>query len=131
MALLNPQVARYFHHYITDIAPWYDLSDSSRLFGTKLPEIALDNSLPFAAILALSAVHISQITAPSAKAAAEFYHGCCVRILIDLKDDEGVDVNMQGVVLASVCLLRSYEILSGMSILPMSATLKLTLRRRR
>ncbi|KAF4817933.1 Kanamycin B dioxygenase [Colletotrichum siamense] len=111
-ALLNPSVARYFHHYITDIAPWYDLSDSSHTFATNLPEIALENSLPFAAILALSAVHISQTTAPSAKAAAEFYHGHCIRILIDLKDDEHGEVNTQGLALASVCLLRSYEILS-------------------
>ncbi|KAK2735367.1 phytanoyl- dioxygenase [Colletotrichum kahawae] len=73
-ALLNPSVARYFHHYITDIAPWYDLSDSSHTFATRLPEIALESPLPFAAILALSAVHIGQTTAPSAKAAAEFYH---------------------------------------------------------
>ncbi|KAF5509535.1 Kanamycin B dioxygenase [Colletotrichum fructicola] len=111
-ALLNPSVARYFHHYITDIAPWYDLSDSSHTFATRLPEIALENSLAFAAILALSAVHISQTTAPSAKAAAEFYHGHCIRILIDLKDDEHGEVNTQGLALASVCLLRSYEILS-------------------
>ncbi|KAL3297878.1 phytanoyl-CoA dioxygenase [Colletotrichum asianum] len=111
-ALLNPSVARYFHHYITDIAPWYDLSDSSLTFATRLPEIALENSLPFAAILALSAVHISQTTAPSAKAAAEFYHGHCIRILIDLKDDDHDEVNTQGLALASVCLLRSYEILS-------------------
>lgn len=129
VALLNPQVVRYFHHYITDIAPWYDLSDSSHLFGTKLPETALDNSLPFAAILALSAVHISRTTAPSAKPAAEFYHGHCVRILIDLKDEEEIEVDTQGLALASVCLLRSYEILSGTSISSQSALMKLTLSR--
>ncbi|KAF9877613.1 phytanoyl- dioxygenase [Colletotrichum karsti] len=111
-ALLNPSVARYFHHYITDIAPWYDLSDASLSFGTKLPEIALDSPLPFAAILALSAVHVSQTTAPSAKAAAEFYHGHCIRLLIELKDDDEDEANTGGLALASVCLLRSYEILS-------------------
>lgn len=113
-ALLNPSVARYFHHYITDIAPWYDLSDSFLLFGTKFPEMALESPLPFAAILALSAVHISHTTAPSAKAAAEFYHGHCIRLLIELEDEEDGDVDTRGLALASVCLLRSYEILSGM-----------------
>lgn len=112
-ALLDPTVARYFHHYITDIAPWYDLSDSAHLFGTKLPETALDNPLPFSAILALSAVHISQTTAPSAKAVAEFYHGHCIRLLIELRNEEDGESNTQGLALASVCLLRSYEILSG------------------
>nr|XP_036586075.1 phytanoyl- dioxygenase [Colletotrichum truncatum]KAF6796266.1 phytanoyl- dioxygenase [Colletotrichum truncatum] len=111
-ALQNPSVARYFYHYITNLAPWYDLSDSLQLFGTNLPETALENPLPFAAILALSAVHISQTTAPSARAAAEFYHGHCVRLLIELKDDEDDEANTQGLALASVCLLRSYEILS-------------------
>ncbi|KAI7778756.1 phytanoyl- dioxygenase [Diaporthe eres] len=111
-ALLYPPVARFFQHYITELAPWYDLSDSSQLFGTKLPEIALDNSLPFAAILALAAVHVSQTTAPSAKAAAEYYHGNCIRILIELKDDDDCEVDTRGTALASVCLLRSYEILS-------------------
>lgn len=129
-ALSNPSVARYFHHYITDIAPWYDLSDSSQLFGTKLPEIALDSSLPFAAILALSAVHISQTTTPSAKEVAEFYHGHCIRILIELKDEEGGQVDTRGLALASVCLLRSYEILSGTPDLYQTAVIKLTLCRR-
>lgn len=129
-ALLNPSVARYFHHYITDIAPWYDLSDSSQFFGTRLPEIALENSLPFAAILALSAVHVSQTTAPSAKAAAEFYHGHCIRILIGLKDEGHGEVDTRGLALASVCLLRSYEILSGTPFLCVTFVMKLTLHRR-
>ncbi|KAK2614640.1 hypothetical protein N8I77_001448 [Diaporthe amygdali] len=58
-------------------------------------------------------LHISQTTAPSAKVAAEFYHGHCVRILIEMKDEEDGEVHTQGLALASVCLLRSYEILSG------------------
>ncbi|KAK1689733.1 hypothetical protein BDP55DRAFT_651409 [Colletotrichum godetiae] len=112
-ALQNPSIARYFSHYIADIAPWYDLSDASLTFATSLPEAALDSPLPFAAILALSAVHVSQTTAPSARAAAEFYHGHCVRLLIDLKAEEyDDDERTQGLTLASVCLLRSYEILS-------------------
>lgn len=129
-ALLYPSVARYFQHYITELAPWYDLSDGSQLFGTKLPEIALDNSLPFAAILALAAVHISQTTAPSARAAAEFYHGHCIRILIGLKDEDDCEVDTRGLALASVCLLRSYEILSGTPGPGETVTTKLTLRRR-
>ncbi|KAF6833048.1 phytanoyl- dioxygenase [Colletotrichum musicola] len=111
-ALQNPLIARYFHHYITQISPWYDLSDSFSSFGTIIPEAALDNPLPFAAILAVAAVHTSQTTAPSAKAAAEFYHGHCVRLLIQLTTAGGDEADAQGLALASVCLLRSYEILS-------------------
>lgn len=129
-ALQNPSIARYFHHYITDIAPWYDLSDRFTTFGTSLPEISMESSLPFAAILALSAVHMSQTTAPSARAAAEFYHGHCVRLLIDLTADDYDEGKTQELALASVCLLRSYEILSGaLSIFPSRPPLKLTMHR--
>ncbi|KAK2066157.1 hypothetical protein LY76DRAFT_611139 [Colletotrichum caudatum] len=112
-ALQNPSIARYFRHYIVHIAPWYDLSDASSTFSTGLPEASLGRALPLSAILALSAVHMSRTSAPSARAAAEFYHGHCVRLLIDLTAEEdygGEDA--QGLALASVCLLRSYEILS-------------------
>ncbi|TEA13803.1 hypothetical protein C8034_v004168 [Colletotrichum sidae] len=111
-ALKTPLIARYFHHYITTIAPWYDLSDGALTFTTRLPETALDNPLPFAAIIAVAAVHTSQTTAPSAKPAAEFYHGHCVRLLIELTDGVGDGSSADGFVLASVCLLRSYELLS-------------------
>lgn len=113
-ALQNPSIARYFSHYIADIAPWYDLSDASLTFAASLPEAALESSLPFAAILALSAVHTSRTTAPSARTAAEFYHGHCIRLLIGLTAEEyDNDERTQELALASVCLLRSYEILSG------------------
>ncbi|KAK2020852.1 hypothetical protein LX32DRAFT_733790 [Colletotrichum zoysiae] len=111
-ALQNPSIARYFHHYVVHIAPWYDLSDASSTFATGLPEASLERALPLSAILALSAVHISRTSAPSARAAAEFYHGHCVRLLIDLTAEDYGDEDAQGLALASVCLLRSYEILS-------------------
>ncbi|KAK2000213.1 hypothetical protein LX36DRAFT_440357 [Colletotrichum falcatum] len=113
-ALQNPSMARYFHHYVTHIAPWYDLSDASSAFATALPEAALGRALPLSAILALSAVHMSRTSAPSARAAADFYHGHCVRLLIDLTAGGGYgdEDDAQGLALASVCLLRSYEILS-------------------
>ncbi|ELQ34591.1 hypothetical protein OOU_Y34scaffold00763g6 [Pyricularia oryzae Y34] len=119
--------ARYFHHYITSIAPWYDLSDGSQHFATRLPELALASALPFAAVVALAAIQISQTTAPSARAAAEYYHDHCVRLLLArLKDDNAArgdgdgdgdgngngNSNSNGITLASICLLRSYEILS-------------------
>ncbi|KAK1986230.1 hypothetical protein LZ30DRAFT_706158 [Colletotrichum cereale] len=111
-ALQNPSIARYFHHYVVHIAPWYDLSDASSTFATGLPEASLERALPLSAILALSAVHMSRTSAPSARAAAEFYHGHCVRLLIGLAAEDYGDEDTQGFALASVCLLRSYEILS-------------------
>ncbi len=114
VALTSPQIARYFYHYITELAPWYDLSDESLHFGTTVAEFALDNRLLFSAIIALSAIHVANTTAGTARAAAEFYHGCCIRFLIGL--DDAALQTLGGVALATTCLLRSYEILAGASV---------------
>jgi hypothetical protein len=104
-------LANYFRHYIGDVALWYDLSDAGCFFSTEIPAIALDEPLLFCAIMALSAMHVSQTTAPSARTVAETYHRRCVRYLINLNpDDELIE---KGVALATTCLLRSYEILAG------------------
>ncbi|KAM0602616.1 hypothetical protein ACHAQG_008205 [Verticillium nonalfalfae] len=65
--------------------------------------------LPFSAIIAQAAMQICQTTVPSQRPVAEFYHGHCVRLLIELRDDCG-SVESEAA-LAAVCLLRSYEIL--------------------
>ncbi|KAB5583507.1 hypothetical protein GE09DRAFT_303521 [Coniochaeta sp. 2T2.1] len=123
-ALLSPDVPRkvlessrmadYFQHYITDLAPWYDLSDGRCTFGTTVPRIALDDPLLFSAVMALSVMHVSNTISPSSSATAsrevaEFYHGRCIRLLIALQ--EGDRQLEGGVALAATCLLRSYEIL--------------------
>ncbi|KAL7921002.1 hypothetical protein ACQKWADRAFT_321710 [Trichoderma austrokoningii] len=110
-ALRSPDVAWYFHNYISEPAKWYDLGDTSHLFATRVPELALDEPLLFSAIIALSAEHVSQTTkSKPARAVAEFYHGHCVHHLIRL--DEKTELLRNGVALAAVCLLRSYEILN-------------------
>ncbi|KAF3769790.1 hypothetical protein M406DRAFT_246706, partial [Cryphonectria parasitica EP155] len=109
-ALETSRIAQYFQHYIKTIAPWYDLSDQLCTFATEVPSKALDEPLLFGAIIALSAVHLSKTTAPKARTAADFYHGYCVRTLIEL--EPGDRRVKSGVALASTCLLRSYEILA-------------------
>lgn len=110
-ALEAPEIARLFAHYIAELAPWYDLSDASARFGIEVPETALQTPLLFSAIIALSAMHASCTRAQGARSTAEFYHGCCVRMLIAIEDDNVL--LQQGVALAATCLLRSYEILDG------------------
>ncbi|KAI1368919.1 hypothetical protein F5Y08DRAFT_294177 [Xylaria arbuscula] len=108
--LQSSELANYFQNYINHIAPWYDLSDSYCSFSSEVPIIALDEALLFYAVIALSAMHVSQTTAPSARTIAETYHTRCIRRLIDLDAD---DVLIEkGVALATTCLLRSYEILA-------------------
>ncbi|KAI1497264.1 hypothetical protein F5X99DRAFT_423679 [Biscogniauxia marginata] len=108
-ALETRDAADLFHHYIVDVALWYDLSDRQLIFSTEVPIIALDDPLLFSALMALSAMHMSKTVTPSARDVAESYHGQCIRLLIDLDtDDPRIE---KGVALAATCLLRSYEIL--------------------
>ncbi|KAI0445542.1 hypothetical protein F4803DRAFT_134969 [Xylaria telfairii] len=109
-ALESSELTSYFRRYISNVAPWYDLSDSRCSFSSEVPIIALDEPLLFCAVMALSAMYVSQTTAPSARITAETYHTRCIRRLIDL-DPEDVLIK-KGVALASTCLLRSYEILA-------------------
>lgn len=110
-ALKVPDIACFFHHYIREPATWYTLSDASRYFATQVPDAALDEPLLFSATIALSAIHIARTSNKGARAAAEFYHAHCVRMLIGL--DEGSDLIRRGVALATTSLLRSYEILDA------------------
>lgn len=114
-----PDVAWYFHNYINSLAKWYDLGDALRQFETKVPLLALDEPLLFSAVIALSAEHQCQTRGPQiARESAAFYHGHCVRRLIQL--DEKSELLTNGVALAAACLLRSYEILDGESLFPLS-----------
>ena len=108
--LADADTARLFHSYMTAVAPWYDLGDARRHFGTLVPQLALREPLLFNAVLALAGMHAAQTGHGGKKTAAEF-HGRCVRQLIALDDDS--DLLDNGVALAATCLLRSYEILDG------------------
>ncbi|KAI0909076.1 hypothetical protein F4823DRAFT_625116 [Ustulina deusta] len=108
--LQSSELTNYFRGYINNVAPWYDLSDSQCSFSSDVPIFALDEPLLFYAVIALSAMHVSQTTAPSARTIAETYHTQCIRRLISL-DPEDMLIK-KGLALATTCLLRSYEILA-------------------
>ena len=109
--LPDPEAARLFQHYVKRLAPWYDLSDSEVTFTRLVPLEALSRPLLLNAILAFSAIHLSRTTVPSLRPTAEKFHAQCVKLLIAMENDDvyGED----GITLAAVCLLRSYEILGG------------------
>ncbi|KAI4599388.1 hypothetical protein KJ359_001830 [Pestalotiopsis sp. 9143b] len=111
--LERPEIAGYFHHYIANVASWYDLGDESRRsFALNVPRLALDQPLLLGAIIALSAIHVAQSAGNvTARKTAELYHGHCIRSLIHLEQSSILLQN--GIALATTCLLRSYEILNG------------------
>ncbi|RMZ10463.1 hypothetical protein D0860_03830 [Hortaea werneckii] len=109
-ALQEAEVARLFHHYVRNLASWYDLSDSARHFLKHVPHEALSQPLLFNALIAFAAIHLSRTKAPSLQARAERHHARCVQLLIELSGEQVKALG--GIALASVCLLRSYEILA-------------------
>jgi hypothetical protein len=112
--LQKHQIACVFHHY-TQIATWYDLSDGQATYGNHLKLEALDNELVFNAIIAVSAMHLSKTGQTKFEKLAQRCHQQCVADLIALKPDEH-DLLETGLPLTAVTLLRTFEILSGMSL---------------
>lgn len=70
---------------------------------------SLTRPLLFNAIIAFAAIHLSKTTSPHLVQEAETHHEKCVKLLIQLKQQDIEAEN--GITLAAVCLLRSYEIL--------------------
>jgi hypothetical protein len=113
IALAEPCIAQLFAHYITALAPWYDLNDSRRTFGTMVPSNALYCPILFRAIIAFSASHKSRMESVSADIASAF-HSVCVQDFL-LLIDEG-NPRPHDNELAATCLLRSYEIIDGITL---------------
>lgn len=57
--LAEPLIAKLFHVYIKDLAPWYDLSDENRVFEKDVVETALESPLLFSATIAFAAIYVS------------------------------------------------------------------------
>jgi Fungal specific transcription factor domain len=109
-ALNNPDISGVFRHYIDCLAPWYDLCDADNSFGTIVPLHALDNPILFKALIAFSAYHKSRISG-KVQGLGYGFHAACVQDLLRVIDN--FQLGLQGDYLAATCLLRSYEILSG------------------
>ena len=110
MALSDPEVAELFAHYTNTLAPWYDLNDSQRLFGSLVPENALDCPILFKAVIAFSASHRNK-TSGGVQELAPAFHAACVQDFLLLMNR--VEPRSHGNELAATCLLRSYEIMNG------------------
>ncbi|KAJ9657007.1 hypothetical protein H2198_004607 [Neophaeococcomyces mojaviensis] len=107
--LYQPEIAHLFHTYIKKLAPWYDLNDERLTFSNTVAAGALHNPLLFSAAIAFAAIY-SHKRSSFPRHFADSYHRKCIRLLIDLKEDD--DEVISGNALASTCLLRQYELLS-------------------
>jgi hypothetical protein len=109
-ALYNAEIAGLFAHYISVLAPWYDLNDPQSTFAFVVPEAALEEPILFKAIIAFSAGHLHQTTGTHGEAATIFHAACVTELLYFMSIP---DVRPQGAELAATCLLRSYELING------------------
>ena len=110
VALADPSIADLFTHYITSLAPWYDLNDSQQTFGTLVPQNSLDSPILFRAIIAFSASH-KRRTENIMQEIGSAFHVACVQEFLELINE--VQPRPQGNELAATCLLRSYEIIDS------------------
>lgn len=104
-------VFRLFRHYQTHLASWYDLNDTHRHFTDIVPVKARYSPLLLSAILAFSAISLHESGAENRLDEAEFYHLESVQILLKITRNIE-DMVSNGEVLAGICLLRSFEIIS-------------------
>lgn len=113
VALQDSSITSLFRHYIDILAPWYDLNDAQKMFQIIIPLRALSNTILFKALIAFSACHTSKTT-NRFQQHASIYHASCIEELLAVLNDD-VSFELQEEYLAAICLLRSYEILNGMS----------------
>lgn len=80
--LLNESlIAKLFHVYIKDLAPWYDLSDETRVFERDVVDTALESPLLFSATIAFAAIYVGFNSLPLA--CGHFRGGGNILILAD------------------------------------------------
>ncbi|KAK7432225.1 hypothetical protein QQZ08_001170 [Neonectria magnoliae] len=98
--------AKYFMHYIRNLASWFDTCDPARHFGIEVPKRAHHLPLLAYCILAFSARQLSLITGLDDESHSAYYSHA-LRILIPIFDDPNEAMNEN--VLAGIVILRSYE----------------------
>jgi hypothetical protein len=125
--LRNETVAGLYHHYIEHLAAWYDLCEQDRPFASLVPVRALEVSVVFNAIIAFSAQH-KALDDARYETCSTLYHSACISGLLDGLSE--FNATLQEDYLVAACLLRSYEILKGISSCFHTPELSLTLRQR-
>lgn len=115
IALQYSQVFRLFRYYRDHLASWYDLNDSQRHFTDIVSVKARSSPLVLSAILAFSAISLHNSSSESLVDMAEFYHFESVHMLLDITgniEDVASNGEPHDELLAAICLLRSFEIIS-------------------
>jgi hypothetical protein len=108
----NETIAGLYHHYIEHLAAWYDLCEHNRPFESLVPVRALEVSVVFNAVIAFSAQH-KALNDARYETCSTLYHSACINGLLSGLNE--FNPTLQDDYLVATCLLRSYEILRGIS----------------
>ena len=101
-----------YHHYLEHLAAWYDLFEHNRPFESLVPVRTLVCLVVFNAIIAFSAQH-KALHDQRYETCSVLYHSACINELLSGLNE--FDSTMQEDYLMATCLLRSYEILKGIT----------------
>jgi hypothetical protein len=111
--LHNETITALFSHYIERLAAWYDLCEQDRPFESLVTVRALEVPVVFNAVIAFSAQH-KALNDARYEICSTLYHTACIKGL--LGETNAFDLTLQEDCLVAACLLRSYEILRGISV---------------
>lgn len=110
---MHIKVSTLFRHYIDVLAPWYDLCDEDQYFGSIVPMHALEEPTLFRVMIACSACHTGRLSS-GIEELGMIFHAACVQDMLAIMDD--FPHTFHGGYLAATYLLRSDEILTGITI---------------
>ncbi|KAJ5542714.1 transcriptional regulator family: Fungal Specific TF [Penicillium sp. DV-2018c] len=104
--LRDPQEAGLLRHFVDEVAPFFDCTDSQRHFAIHIPFRARRCETLFNAILAMSARHLNR-TRDFDPFVSDHYYQACLEKLIPALNDHGI--TMDDDLLAATVILRLLE----------------------
>lgn len=114
--LQSLQEGKLLQHWITHLAPWFDVGDSKRHFGRIVPHMATSSPLLMTAILAIAAFHDSRVNGQSNMYNAMMYHDRCLNMIVPMLSD--TDPADEDSVLVTTTILHLYDGLESGNDLP-------------
>ncbi|CAD6589562.1 MAG: hypothetical protein ASARMPRED_004128 [Alectoria sarmentosa] len=114
--LKSLQEGMLFQHFVTHLAPWFDVGDSKRHFGKIATRMAITSPLLMTVILAIAALHHSRISGQSDLYNAMTLHDRCLNMIVPMLSDS--DRANDDSVLITTTILHLYDGLESGNDLP-------------
>lgn len=110
------QEGKLLQHFITHLAPWFDVGDSKRHFGKIATRMAASSPLLITMILAIAALHQNRTSGQSDLYNAMTYHDRCLEMIVPMLSDS--DRANDDCILITTTILHLYDGLESGNDLP-------------